>query len=68
MAFFAVGLYPTAYVLNEKISTGEITSMPSVVFSSLLFVAGTISMIVGVLAELVIRSRRRLDYLLTKKL
>ena len=67
LAFFAVGLYPAAYVLNEKISTGEITSMPSVVFSSLLFVTGTISMVVGLLAELVIRSRRRIEHLLNKK-
>ncbi len=35
--FFVVGMYPGLYVINEKISTGEIISMPSVVFSSLLF-------------------------------
>ena len=67
LALVVAGLYPAAYVLNEKISTGEITSMPSVVFSSLLFVTATISMVVGLLAELVSSSRRRLEYLLNKK-
>ena len=64
--FFIVGLYPGLFVLNEKITTGEILSMPSVVFSSLLFVTGTISLVVGLLSELVVRSRRRLEYLITK--
>ncbi|MBA3978759.1 MAG: hypothetical protein H0X50_11315 [Nitrosopumilus sp.] len=67
LAFFAVGLYPGLYVLNEKIFTGEIISMPSVVFSSLLFVTGIISLVVGLLSELVVRSRRRIEYLITKQ-
>ena len=66
LAFFAAGMYPGAYVLHEKITTGEIVSMPSVVFSSLLFVTGTTSLVVGMLSELVVRSRRRLEYLLKK--
>ncbi|GKS62237.1 MAG: glycosyltransferase [Candidatus Nitrosocosmicus sp.] len=66
LMFFIVGLYPGLFVLNEKITTGEILSMPSVVFSSLLFVTGTISLVVGLLSELVVRSRRRLEYLITK--
>jgi dolichol-phosphate mannosyltransferase len=68
LAFFAVGLYPAAYVLHEKITTGEIVSMPSVVFASLLFVTGTISMVVGLLSELVVNSRRRIEHLINKNL
>jgi hypothetical protein len=42
--------------------------MPSAVLASLLFVAGSLSMVVGMVSELVVRSRRRLEYLLNKKL
>jgi dolichol-phosphate hexosyltransferase len=67
IGFFAAGAYPTAQVLYEKIFTGDVTSLPSVVLSSLLFVTGTISMVVGMVSELVVRSRRRLEYLINKK-
>jgi len=53
LAFFVAGLYPGILVLYEKITTGNIISMPSVVFSSLLFVTGTISIVVGMVSELV---------------
>jgi glycosyltransferase involved in cell wall biosynthesis len=68
IAFFAVGLYPGILVLYEKITTGNIVSMPSVVFSSLLFVTAAISIVIGMVSELVVRSRRRLEYLLIRKL
>jgi hypothetical protein len=45
----------------------EIASLPALVLSSLLFVTGTISFVVGLLAELVVRSRRRVEYLINKK-
>jgi dolichol-phosphate hexosyltransferase len=68
LVFFAIGVFPAAYVLHEKITTGEIVSMPSVVFSSLLFVTGTISIVVGLLSELVVTSRRRIEHLINKNL
>ena len=67
LAFFLASLYPGILVLYEKITTGNIISMPSVVFSSLLFVTGTISIVVGMVSELVVRSRRRLEYLINRK-
>jgi dolichol-phosphate hexosyltransferase len=67
LAFFVAGLYPGTLVLYEKITTGNIVSMPSVVFSSLLFVTGTISFVVGMVSELVVRSRRRIEYLISRK-
>jgi dolichol-phosphate hexosyltransferase len=67
LAFFVAGLYPGSLVFYEKITTGNVESMPSVVFSSLLFVTGTISMVVGMVSELVVRSRRRLEYLFSRK-
>ena len=68
IGFFVAGIYPAAEVIYEKVSTGEIVSMPSVVFSSLLFMTGTISLVVGLVSELVVRSRRRIEYLISKKL
>ena len=68
LGFFITGLYPAIYVVNEKIHTGEIISMPSVVFASLLFVTGTLSLVIGLVSELIVRSRRRLEYLINKKL
>jgi dolichol-phosphate hexosyltransferase len=67
LAFFVAGLYPGTLVLYEKITTGNIVSMPSVVFSSLFFVTGTISIVVAMVSELVVRSRRRLEYLINRK-
>jgi dolichol-phosphate hexosyltransferase len=67
LVFFVAGLYPGSLVLYEKMTTGNIISMPSVVFSSLLFVTGTISFVVGMVSELVVRSRRRLEYLISRK-
>ncbi len=66
LCFFIAGIYPAYFVLNEKITTGEITSLPSAIFSSLLFMTGTIALVVGLLSELVVRSRRRVEYLVNR--
>ncbi|MGI0044980.1 MAG: glycosyltransferase family 2 protein, partial [Nitrososphaeraceae archaeon] len=68
LGFMVLGLYPASFVLHEKITTGEIVSIPAVVLSSLLFVTGAISLVVGLLSELLVRSRKRLEYLICKKL
>jgi glycosyltransferase involved in cell wall biosynthesis len=67
LVFFVAGIYPASEVLYEKIFTGEIVHIPSAIFSSLLFVTGTISIVVGIVSELVVRSRRRIEYLINKK-
>jgi dolichol-phosphate hexosyltransferase len=61
------GLYPASQVLYEKIFFGEIIHMPSVVFSSLLFVTATLSLVMGIVSELLVRSRRRLEYIINKR-
>jgi dolichol-phosphate mannosyltransferase len=68
LGFFVAGIYPAVQVLHEKIYLGEIVSMPSVVLSSLLFMTGSISLVVGMVSELVVRSRRRLEYLINRNL
>jgi glycosyltransferase involved in cell wall biosynthesis len=67
LGFFVVGLYPGILVLSEKISTGQITSMPSVVFASLLFMSGAICLAIGILSELVVASRRRIETIIMRK-
>ena len=60
--FFAIGLWPAAYVLYEKIYFGQIIHIPSVVLSALLFTAGGLTIVFGLLAELIVTTRRRLEY------
>jgi glycosyltransferase involved in cell wall biosynthesis len=68
LGFFAIGLWSATYPLYEKITYGEITSIPAAVLSALLFVGGTLSIVVGMVSELVVRSRRRLEHLINRKL
>ena len=67
LGFFLAGIYPAYFVLSEKIITGEIVAVPSAIFASLLFMTGVISLVVGLLSELVVRSRRRVEYLVDKR-
>ncbi len=67
ICFIVAGLYPASQVLYEKFFFGEIESMPSVVFSSLLFMTGILSLVLGLVSELMVRSRRRLEYIINKK-
>lgn len=68
LGFFAIALWSATYPLYEKITYGEITSIPAAVLSALLFVGGTLSIVVGMVSELVVRSRRRLEHLINRKL
>jgi len=60
--FFVVGTFPASYVLYEKIALGEILHLPSVMLSSLLYVSGALILVFGLLAELVVTARRRIEY------
>jgi hypothetical protein len=68
LVFISIALWPAVQVFYEKISQGYIISMPAAVLASLLFVGGSLSIVVGMVSELVVRSRRRLEYLINKKL
>ncbi len=65
--FFGIAVYPSSIVLYEKIVFGEIEHMPSVVFSALLIMTGVMLLALGIITELIVRSRRRIEYLLSKK-
>jgi len=67
LGFLVIGMIPGSQVIFEKITTGEIESFPSAILSVLFFVTGTLSFVVGLLSELVVRSRRRLEYLMSKR-
>jgi dolichol-phosphate hexosyltransferase len=66
LIFFALALYPSYFVIIEKFTTGEVVSIPSVLLSLFLFVIGVMSIVVGLLSELVVRSRRRLEHMISK--
>lgn len=66
LGFIVIGMIPASQVLYEKILLGEIVSIPSVILATLLFVSGAISLVIGLLSELVVRSRRRIEYLISK--
>lgn len=67
LVFLVIGLYPGILVIAEKISTGQITSMPAVVLAALLFISAALCMVIGVLSELVVSSRRRLETMVIRR-
>jgi dolichol-phosphate mannosyltransferase len=67
VGFFLMSLIPISQILYEKIILGNIISMPSVILSTLLFITGIMSLIIGLVSELVVRSRRRIEYLIGHK-
>lgn len=65
--FFLVGAYPASLVLYEKFVFGEILHLPSVVLSAMLFISGALVLIFGLLADIVVNTRRRFEYALAKR-
>lgn len=61
--FFGISIYPASIVIYEKITYGDINHIPSVIFASLLLITGIIILVLGIISELIVRSRRRLEYL-----
>jgi dolichol-phosphate mannosyltransferase len=66
LCFFIVGLYPATFVLYEKAVLGDIIHIPSVIFASLLFVMSAISLVLGSISELIVKSRKRSEYLIRR--
>ena len=64
---FGISAYPAGLVLYEKIVFGDITHLPSVVLAALLMVTGVVVLVLGIISESLVRSRRRLEYLINKK-
>jgi dolichol-phosphate hexosyltransferase len=64
LCFFVVALYPASLVIYEKAVLGDIIHLPSVIFASLLFLMSAISMVLGLTSELIVRSRKRCEYLI----
>jgi len=67
IGFILIGSYPAAQVIFEKITMGEVVSIPSVTLAALLYVTAALSFVVGLVSELVVRSRRRLEYMISRK-
>lgn len=66
LGFIILGMIPASQAIFEKITLGEVSSFPSVVLSTLLFVTGGLAFVVGLVSELVVRSRKRLEYILKR--
>ncbi len=61
---FGISVYPTVLVLHEKFIIGEIIHIPAVILASVLIITAIILLVLGILSELIVRSRRRLEYIL----
>jgi len=67
LCFIGIGIIPATQVIYEKVMIGEVSSIPSLTLSALFFVSAAIALVIGLLSELMVRSRRRIEYLLGKK-
>jgi dolichol-phosphate mannosyltransferase len=63
---FIIGIYPTSLVLYEKIFLGEVYHLPSAILSSLFFISGGIILVLGILADLIVSTRKRMEYVFKK--
>jgi len=66
LALIGASLVPIGYVLYEKLVYGEILHLPSVVLSTLLIISGILMLALGMLAELITDTRRRVEFLVKK--
>ncbi len=62
---FGISIYPSSIVIYEKIIFDEIVHLPSAIFAALLIMAAVLFLVLGMLSELVVRTRRRIEYLIT---
>jgi hypothetical protein len=54
-------------VISEKIVTGSIQHLPSAIFASMLWVLSAIVFVFGVISQLIVISRRRLEDLVLRQ-
>ena len=67
LIIFGISVYPASIVLYEKLTTGNIIHLPAVIFASLLIMTAVILLVLGILSELIVNSRRRIEYLIKQK-
>lgn len=67
LIFFGIGMYPASLVIYEKVILGEVMHLPSVILASLLIMTGIIILVLGVISEMLVRTRRRIEYLIRNK-
>lgn len=68
LIFIMISLYPGGLALYEKITYGYIIHLPSTVLAALLFILGIQMIVLGMLADMQIVTRRRSEYLMRKYL
>lgn len=65
---FGIGAYPVILVIYEKVVFGEIIHIPAVIFASVLIITGIMVLVLGMLSELIVRSRRRIEFMIGRKI
>ncbi len=68
VAFFLVGLLLGSALLYDRYIIGNSVYTPHAILVSFLLITGLLSFIIGVLSELVVRSRRRIEFMLKNKI
>jgi dolichol-phosphate hexosyltransferase len=68
LVFFVIGLYPTSIVIYEKIILGEIIHIASAMLASLLIITGILVLVLGIISEMLVRTRKRIEYLIKNKM
>lgn len=64
---FIAGIYPAALVISEKITTGTIQHVPSAIFASMLWVLSALVFVFGVISQLIVISRRRIEDIILRQ-
>jgi len=64
--FFIASFYPLGIVLYEITVIGYVIHISYVIPTALLMITGVITFALGILSELIVRSRRRIEFLVTR--
>ena len=67
VATFALGLYPASLALYEQVTTGNVTHLTPLIIASLLWELSAILFVFGVVAQILVVTRRRLEDLFERK-
>jgi len=66
LSVLAISLYPTILVIHEKVTLGDIIHIPAVILSAVLLVTSVLLMVLGILSDLIVSSRRRIENMLSQ--
>jgi len=68
LVFFALAIFFGAVIIYDRYILGGGVYTPFAVLSALLFILGSICLVLGLISELIVRSRKRLEFQISRKL